>query len=200
LKNASERWGIRRIQKLAVRYPRLVAPLFRVAKKCATPVFGHTSATIRSGNWHGNDTCWRMVQDINRCMMYSDGEHFPTPKPKRFFAVVDGVIGGDGDGPAAPDAQPSGLLVAGFNPVAIDCVAARLMGFDPFRLPVLHESFAPSDLPLATFSYQDIMVRSNRPEWNGPLTGFTDNQTLHFRPHFGWRGAIESGRQPAVQR
>jgi hypothetical protein len=110
-----------------------------MAKILARPIWGHTKATIRSGNWHGNDTCWRMVHDINRCLTYSDGEHFPAARPKRFFAIADGIIGGDGDGPAAPDAHASGMLVAGFNPVAVDCVATRLMGFDPMRVATLRE-------------------------------------------------------------
>jgi uncharacterized protein (DUF362 family) len=191
LKNVSERWGIRRMQQLALRYPHLIAPLFRALKSCATPFFGHTRETVRSGNWHGNDTCWRMVQDINRCLMYSDGEHFPMSQAKRFFAVVDGVIAGDGDGPAAPDPCPSGFLVAGFNPVSVDCATTRLMGFDPMRVAMLREAFQGVELPLAPFRYEDIQVCSNKAEWRGPLTGLAPKDCFRFRPHFGWRGAIE---------
>lgn len=191
LKNVSERWGIRRMQQLALRHPRLIAPLFRALKSCATPFFGHTRETVRSGNWHGNDTCWRMVQDINRCLMFSDGEHFPMPKAKRFFSVVDGVIGGDGDGPAAPDPKPCGFMVAGFNPVAVDCVTTRLMGFDPMRVAMLREAFSGPELPLASFRYEDIQVCSNKTEWRGFLTALEQRDCFQFRAHFGWRGAIE---------
>jgi hypothetical protein len=190
LKSASERWGIRRLQQWTLRHPAL-APMFRVVKKMATPIWGHTHHTVRSGNWHGNDTAWRMVQDINRCLFYSDGEQFPTPAPKRFFAVIDGVIGGDCDGPAAPDARPSGLLLAGFNPVAVDCAATRLMGFDPMRVAMLREAFAASDLPLAGFDFARIGVASNRPEWNRLLRDFRQEDGLGFRAHFGWTGSME---------
>lgn len=132
-----------------------------------------------------------MAQDINRCLLYSNGITFPTLRPKRYFAVVDGIVAGDNEGPAAPDRVQAGLLVAGFNPVAVDCVTARLMGFDPMRIPMLREAFAPSELPLAAFRYQDLEIASNRTEWRGTLADVRAESTYHFKPHFGWRGAIE---------
>ncbi len=191
VKNTSERKGVRLLEQLTMRHPKIFAPVYRLAKAVARPFFGHTRETVRSGNWHGNDTCWRMVQDINRCLLYSDGGSFPARQPKRFFAVVDGVVGGEGDGPAAPDAHATGLLVAGFNPVAIDCVAARLMGFDPMRLPVLAESFAASDLPLASFTYSEITVCGNWQEAPEPLMTLNPACCHAYQPHFAWRGKAE---------
>lgn len=191
VRSKSERWGIRNLERLTLRHPRLFAPVFRLAKTVATPLFGHTKETIRTGNWHGNDTCWRMVQDINRCLLYSDGHSFPTAQSKRYFSLVDGVVAGDNEGPAAPDHFEAGVLVAGFNPVAVDCVTARLMGFDPMRIPMLREAFAPSELPLASFSYPEIAIASNRPEWRGNITALSDQATYHFKSHFAWRGQIE---------
>jgi uncharacterized protein (DUF362 family) len=194
VKGRSERWGIRRFQQLMLRYPKIVAPLFRIAKKVATPIWGETDQVVRNGNWHGNDTCWRMVHDINRCLLYTDGETFPSPgSPKRYFAVVDGVVGGDGNGPAAPDRYEAGILVAGFSPVAVDCVTTRLMGFDPLKLPMLRNAFDASDLPLAPFEYADIAIGSNRAEWQGQLTELSEDACYRFRPHFGWHGKMEWG-------
>jgi uncharacterized protein (DUF362 family) len=195
LRNKSERWGVRHLERLTLNNPKVFAPFYRLAKRICTPFWGHTREAIRSGNWHGNDTCWRMVHDINRCTLYSDGNAFPTASPKRYFAIVDGVVAGDGDGPAAPDRQDAGVLVGGFNPVAVDCVTTRLMGFDPMLVPTLSEAFAASDLPLAPFNYADISIRSNRAEWNRLLSAVADKDTFHFRPHFGWRGKIESRQE-----
>ena len=190
-KSRSERLGVRNLERLTIKYPKVFAPIYSMAKRVATPFWGHTRATIRSGNWHGNDTAWRMVQDINRCLLYSDGNNFPTAQPKRYFTLIDGVVAGEADGPAAPDRVEAGMLVGGFNPVAADCVTARLMGFDPMKIPTLRESFAPSDLPLAPFAYGDISVKSNCPEWERGITGLEHENTLHFEPHFGWQGRIE---------
>lgn len=191
LRNVSERWGIRQLQQLSLQYPRAVAPVFRTLKSVATPFFGHTHHTVRSGNWHGNDTCWRMVHDINRALLYTDGVAFPTTEPKRFFSIVDGVIGGDGDGPAAPDPVSSAFVLGGFNPVSVDCAVTRLMGFDPLKLAMLREAFAPSQLPLAPFAYDQIRLSSNHPRWTGPVVSLDSEAGLHFAAHFGWVGQIE---------
>lgn len=191
IRSRSERWGVRNLERLTLRWPRLFAPVYRGAKLICTPIWGHTSDTIRTGNWHGNDTAWRMVQDINRCLLYSDDTGFPHASPKRYFAVVDGIVAGDNEGPAAPDRCETGVLVAGLNPVAVDCATTRLMGFDPMRIAMLREAFAPSGLPLAPFCYQDIEVASNWPEWRGKLVELRGDCTYHFKPHQGWRSAIE---------
>jgi len=47
------------------------------------------------------------------------------------FAIVDGVVGMEGDGPLFGDPVPSGVLVMGRDGVAVDATGARLMGFDP---------------------------------------------------------------------
>jgi len=55
------------------------------------------------------------------------------------FAVVDGVVGMEGDGPLFGDPVPSGVLVGGRDGVAVDATCARLMGFDPRQIE--HLSF-----------------------------------------------------------
>ena len=198
-RSRTERLGVRNLEQWTIKHPKVFAPIYKMAKRVATPIWGHTRGTIRSGNWHGNDTAWRMVQDINRCLLYSDGSAFPTPQPKRYFALVDGVVAGEADGPAAPDRVEAGVLVAGFNPVAVDCATARLMGFDPHKIPTLSEVFAASDLPLAPFAYEDISIKSNRPEWQRKIAELANEDTLHFQPHFGWKGHIEWLQKAGVQ-
>ncbi len=47
------------------------------------------------------------------------------------FAIVDAVVGMEGDGPLYGDPVPTGALVMGADLVAVDATCARLMGFDP---------------------------------------------------------------------
>ena len=47
------------------------------------------------------------------------------------FAVMDGTFAGDGPGPRCMDPYVKNVLLASSDQVAIDAVAARLMGFDP---------------------------------------------------------------------
>ena len=50
------------------------------------------------------------------------------------FAVTDGVIAGDGPGPRAMRPHVKNYILASADQVAIDAVAAKMMGFDPMEL------------------------------------------------------------------
>ena len=56
------------------------------------------------------------------------------------YAVVDGIVGMEGNGPISGTPVPMGVLVFGDDPVATDAVAATLMGFDPDRVSYLREA------------------------------------------------------------
>ena len=49
------------------------------------------------------------------------------------FAVMDGTFAGDGPGPRAMIPHVKNVILASSDQVAIDAVAAKLMGFDPLR-------------------------------------------------------------------
>lgn len=53
------------------------------------------------------------------------------------FTVMDGTIAGDGAGPRTMIPRVKNLLLAASDSVAIDAIAARLMGFDPLSIPFL---------------------------------------------------------------
>lgn len=169
----------------------LMSRAFVPIKKMGRLFFGDTQKVVRSGNWHGNDTCWRMVLDLNKCFFFFDGKGERRSEPRRYLAVVDGIVGGEGNGPMAADPKPCGIVLAGTHPVAVDCVAAKIMGFDCERLPLLRRAFEVKRLELASFTYGDLTVASNRAEWNTKLSQIGSDTVFLFRPHFGWIGAIE---------
>jgi len=133
-------------------------------KKIGAKVFGDTGAVVRSGNWHGNDTTWRMVLDLNQAFFQ---------KPRRYLSIVDGIIAGDGNGPMEADAKPCGVLLAGTNPAAVDFVCAKLMGFDWQKLPMIREGLRQFGV-----KPEDIKADIGEP--------------FRFTPHFGWKGHIET--------
>jgi hypothetical protein len=167
--------------------------LFVPVKKAGRLLFGDTQQVVRSGNWHGNDTCWRMVLDLNKCLFFFDGSGQPRQKPPRYLAVVDGIVAGEGNGPMSPDARPCGVVLAGTHPVAVDCVAAELMGFDWQKLRLLKNSFQMRELNFASFQPGEIEIVSDRPAWRGKVDQMEGS--FSFRPHFGWIGAIENTRK-----
>jgi hypothetical protein len=162
------------------------------AKAVGRHLFGDTNVdTVRSGNWYGNDTTWRMVLDLNRILAYGDATGgWPPRPPRRFFSVVDGIVAGEGNGPLDPRPRPTGMIIAGSNPVAVDLACARILGFDYGKLPMLRRALDGGDLPLVAFSYDDILIRSNEPALDRPLAALS-GPLLGFEPHFGWKGHVE---------
>jgi len=169
-------------------------PLSRLLLKAGKSFFGDTSRVVRSGNWHGNDTAWRMVLDINKCLFHFAGDGRVRTKPLRYMTLVDGIVAGEGDGPVVVDAKPCGVVVAGFNPVSVDTVCATLMGFDYRKLPVLRDAWKIRDYPLVDHCPSDIVCKSNIKDWDLAFDKFEGGEHLAFRPHFGWVGHIEHGK------
>ena len=56
------------------------------------------------------------------------------------YAIVDGIIGMEGNGPISGTPIAAGVLVFGDDPVATDVVSARVMGFDPEKIAYLAEA------------------------------------------------------------
>jgi len=55
----------------------------------------------------------------------------------RQFAIVDGIVGMEGDGPIQGVPKPVGVLVAGHDPVAVDATCCRIMQIDPYQIGYL---------------------------------------------------------------
>jgi uncharacterized protein (DUF362 family) len=53
------------------------------------------------------------------------------------LAIVDGILGMEGDGPLNGTAKPVGALLMGCDPLAVDATGCRLMQLDPERLGYL---------------------------------------------------------------
>jgi uncharacterized protein (DUF362 family) len=53
------------------------------------------------------------------------------------FTVMDGTVAGDGAGPRTMIPRIKNLILAATDSLAIDSIAARLMGFDPMSIPFI---------------------------------------------------------------
>ncbi|HLH74323.1 MAG TPA: DUF362 domain-containing protein, partial [Chloroflexota bacterium] len=143
-----------------------------------------------AGNWYGNDSAWRMAVDLARIIYFADakGRLHDTPQ-RRLFSVVDGIVGGENNGPLAPDPKPAGVLAAGGSLLAVDIVATRLMGFD-YRCM---RQFSILEDPYFDFGIrkiEDIEVVSDDPSLQQCLDAPSDRY-LAFKPHPGWKGHLE---------
>ena len=65
-------------------------------------------------------------------LLYMERELHPAR-----FSVMDGTVCGDGAGPRTMIPRVHNYLLASSDSVAIDAVAARMMGYDPWSIPYL---------------------------------------------------------------
>ncbi len=56
------------------------------------------------------------------------------------YAIVDGIVGMEGNGPISGTPIAANVLIFGDDPVATDVIGARVMGFDPEKVAYLSEA------------------------------------------------------------
>lgn len=76
------------------------------------------------------------------------------------YAVVDGVVGMEGDGPIMGTAKHVGAVILGKHLLAVDSTAARIMGFNPRKITYL--KMAASHLP--GLSERSVVHRGENPK------------------------------------
>jgi uncharacterized protein (DUF362 family) len=105
-------------------------------------VYGWPKNALHWAGIHGS------ILDINSSL--------PIPQ----FAIVDGVVGMEGNGPLQGQAKQSGVLILGDDLVAVDAIAARLMTIEPRKIEYLEMA----DRFLGNISRERIELVSERLE------------------------------------
>lgn len=78
--------------------------------------------------WPKNELHWRGIPNSIIDIALTQSPH---------LAIVDGIIGMEGDGPLNGKARHMGAIVMGIDLVAVDATCCRLIGLPPERLPTL---------------------------------------------------------------
>lgn len=174
-------------RSVALNLPLVGTWAYRKMRNTGKRVLGDSEQTVRNGNWHGNDTCWRMALDLNRALLYGGLDGGWREKPKRYLAIVDGIVGGEGNGPLCPVGVDSGVLVAGDDPAVVDAIGLRLMGYDPRRFPIVAEAFAEHRWPIARAPLSAIEAVDGRADdATVALDALSPAKPGGFELHFGW--------------
>lgn len=96
-------------------------------------------ATLANAGWYGNDTIWRTVMDVNTIALHGDNTGHIHPKTqRRLLSIMDGIIGGQGDGPLHPEPSPLGIVAISDNPYLLDVVAAHLYHLNISKIPLIN--------------------------------------------------------------
>ncbi len=146
---------------------------------------------ITEGSWYRNDTLWRTIVDLNRCLFYADSNgRLHEEKQRRYFTLLDGIVGMEEDGPMNGTPKLAGCLAAAYNPVVSDYAVASIMGMDPDQIPSIRECFKLVKYGLINFPVEDIEVGSNYTYFqNVDLLDWKDS--LKFIPPRTWQGHVE---------
>lgn len=150
---------------------------------------GDPTQDFNEGDWYGNDTIWRTTLDINMVLRFADRNGALHDEPvRRYLAIIDGIVGGEREGPLHPSPKESGVVIGGLDPVAVDLACTTLMGFDYTRVATVASA---NEVPryLGTNRMDEVELCSNVPDfrtWDGLRT----HHAGYIAPR-GWGNAYE---------
>jgi uncharacterized protein (DUF362 family) len=112
--------------ELIVSMPKMKAHHWAGATLAMKNLFGLTPGAVYG--WPKNFLHYvgidRSIVELNR--------HF-----RNTFAIVDGIVGMEGNGPIQGTPKPCGVLVMGADLMAVDATCCRIMGIDPAKIRYL---------------------------------------------------------------
>jgi NAD-dependent dihydropyrimidine dehydrogenase PreA subunit len=116
---------------------------------------------------------------------------------KPHLAIMDGVIGMEGNGPAHGTPVKSGVIMASCDCVSLDVVASDIMGIDPFSVPTtvaaLERGFGNSDPKITGMDPAEVK-KNYKPSSAGILFNAPPFITRFFGRYFEMRPEIDTTR------
>ena len=104
------------------------------------------------------------------------------------FAVMDGTFAGDGPGPRCMVPHVKNVVLASADQVAIDAVAARMMGFDPLSIRFIrlaHERGLGCGDPAQIEIVGDVDAAEQRWNFTGPFQKMTFASRMQHQIYWG---------------
>jgi uncharacterized protein (DUF362 family) len=104
------------------------------------------------------------------------------------FAVMDGTFAGDGPGPRCMIPHVKNVSLASADQVAIDAVAARMMGFDPMSIRFIrlaHERGLGCGDPSQIEIVGDVDAAAERWSFKGPFDKMTFASRMQHKIYWG---------------
>ena len=157
-------------------------------KDCA-----HTSQLDRAAGGRGmyldNDTIWRSIADLNRILLYADREGVIRQERQRgYLSIVDGVVAAEAS-QYNPVPRPLGSVIVGADPVTVDAVAARVMGWDPRKLKTVTRAAERVECSLGPAAPDQVRVLCSGGR------SLTETHRASLTPElyvYSWQGHVEA--------
>jgi len=148
---------------------------------------------IDAGSWSGNETIWRTTLDLNHIL------HFNPMSPRHILTIVDGVIAGEGNGPLAPTAKATGLLIGGTNPAYVDAVIGKLMGYNISRVPTVYHAIYHRRSQFAGPCLENFLVKRMLRDGKAESLPFSRLPNLQFAMPDYWKRAATGQRMAELE-
>lgn len=131
------------------------------------------------GSWHGNDTIWRCIKDLNKIIFYADKKgKMHSSKQRKYLCITDALLAGEGEGPMEQTTKKFGVLFGSTNPVYNDFTASILAKYNYKNLPTVFHGFENRWWNLVEKKAKEVNIKSNK-----SLIEISD----YFLPTNGWK-------------
>lgn len=141
--------------------------------------------TMSEGNWHGNDTIWRCVMDLNKIVLYADSNGvMQRAKQRKYLCIADAVWAGEGEGPMEHSCKKFGMILGGCNPIYMDYAAAYFVKFDYRFIPTIYQGFVNccrGGVKMTDKNAEEVLIAGNREK---------EECRQFFRPSYGWKDVL----------
>lgn len=165
-----------------------ITTFFQILDRNLTRFFNRIGTKITGGAWSGNDTAWRMSVDLAKIMHFVD----KTGKVKNHvvrknLALIDGIIGGEGQGPLKPKPVLTNTLIFSDNIVDGDYAGSLVMGYEPEKFKIIN-SFYIVESKLKIVKLKPIEFIYNGKTLN--TKDFISNMKYSYLTPIGWKQYI----------
>lgn len=139
------------------------------------------------GAWHGNDTIWRTIIDLNIIIFYAkyDGRLDFSKKQRKVFTIGDMIIAGEKEGPLRPSPKKEGCILASQNCTLFDYVFCKMTGFNEQLIPTVYHSI--EEKMLLSDPLTEVLLYSNVDIFNEQkLVNLRFPKEYHLTAHPFW--------------
>ena len=102
--------------------------------------------------------------------------------------MADMIVSGEGEGPLCPSPKPVGVLLGGWEQIAVDKVVAALMGFASERFPSIKNANLGKEYRLSDSVAE---ISSNNPAFHKKSLQEIKKEVVPFLPTSGWKEWLE---------
>ena len=118
---------------------------------------------VKDSNYFENDVSARVLQDLNKIILYCDKKgQLKNKRQRKYLTVIDGIEAMERSQTSLYDSKGkrrmSRMVLAGEDPVSTDMVACRAMGYDYRHVPTLKKGTMDKIHRIGNYNQDNIVI------------------------------------------